>query len=388
MKPNPSLGVLLNTFEGTDSQYAGGHVHSLEVLERLEGYDITVFAPEYARSIISGKLPAAAFVAMPTLPADAPKSMYLFLHRAIMSLRRIDALRTCDVIYATSPSLPDILPAAIARPGRVTVCIFHVVPPPWKRSGPIIRNLIAFVADAFGLSIASMCCRSVIVGTTHAARQLRMRGFRQPLFVTTNGVDRVMSIVGERSAASAIFVGRLHPTKGLVDLLAIWAIVLSNVPEATLTIVGDGSASFKDQLFAIVERRQLAASVRFAGRVDDATRTKLLSSSSIFVFPSYEEGWGIAVAEAMAAGLPCVTYRLPVYEEVFPRGLAAAAPGDVASFAEIVVGLFRDGELRRTMSNEATALSRTFSWERAASIEQDALATHVRHRTSKECDPQ
>lgn len=58
--------------------------------------------------------------------------------------------------------------------------------------------------------------------------------------------------------------------------------------------------------------------------VPDDYLYSLLKSSKVFVFPSHEEGWGIAVCEAMAAGLPIVAYDLAPFREFFPRHGARA----------------------------------------------------------------
>jgi len=366
----------MNTLEGTSSRFAGGLVHSIEVLRRLENYRLLIFAPEFARPIIREALPQASFMPMPTLGQTEGRSALEFIYRALMTFQRASAFRECDVLYATSQFLPDVMPILCARQRRSTVCIFHVMEPPWKRKGPLIKNSVAFAAEALGLFIVRLYCRSVIAGTDQLKKNLRRRGFGQPIVVTTNGVEHARALeIGNtsRERSGAVFVGRLHPPKGLNDLLRCWKMVSEVVPGVKLTIVGDGEPVYKDSLKRLATELGLATRVSFAGAVNAERRSDLLQMAKIFLFPSSEEGWGIAIAEAMASGLPCVTYDLPVFREVFPCGRISAEPGNYVKLAACAISLLTNDELWRQTSLQAVELAQSFTWERAAVYEDHAI---------------
>jgi glycosyltransferase involved in cell wall biosynthesis len=100
----------------------------------------------------------------------------------------------------------------------------------------------------------------------------------------------------------AVYTGRLHPGKGLEDLLVAWSKVLALWPEGRLWLAGNGP--LRGVLAAQINRLGLAGSVVLAGvfqQVDE-----LLAAADLFVLPSYEEGMSLALLEAMAAGLPIV----------------------------------------------------------------------------------
>jgi glycosyltransferase involved in cell wall biosynthesis len=61
----------------------------------------------------------------------------------------------------------------------------------------------------------------------------------------------------------------------------------------------------------------LGDSVTFTGGVDDRRKNELLRQSKLGISLSYEEGWGLSICEYLAAGLPVVAYRLPVFAQVF-----------------------------------------------------------------------
>lgn len=108
-------------------------------------------------------------------------------------------------------------------------------------------------------------------------------------------------------APLAVYTGRLHPGKGLEDLLVAWAKVLVSWPDGRLWLAGDGPQ--RGALAAQIDRLGLSGRVVLAGtfqQVDD-----LLAAADLFVLPSYEEGMSLSLLEAMAAGLPIVASDIP-----------------------------------------------------------------------------
>lgn len=97
-------------------------------------------------------------------------------------------------------------------------------------------------------------------------------------------------------------VGRLHPQKNAMRLLAIFQALSEKRGDAALRVVGDGS--LMPRMRQYVEERGLSDSVLFLGRRSDVN--SLLSAMDVFVLPSVYEGLGLVVIEAQAAGLSCV----------------------------------------------------------------------------------
>ena len=104
---------------------------------------------------------------------------------------------------------------------------------------------------------------------------------------------------------------------------------------------------------------------------------ELLRESQIFVFPSGEEGWGIAIAEAMCAGLPCVTYDLPVYRDLFTGGRVAVPVGDVAALGATCAALLSDPDRLGRLADEAVVLSKEFTWDKASDAVLEAALSVV-----------
>jgi glycosyltransferase involved in cell wall biosynthesis len=113
-----------------------------------------------------------------------------------------------------------------------------------------------------------------------------------------------------------VYTGRLHPGKGLDELLSAWTKVLDRWPDARLWLVGNGP--HRAAMVAEIERLGLSGSAVLAGvfqQVDD-----LLAAADLFVLPSHQEGMSLALLEAMAAGVPIVATDIPGNRELIDHG--------------------------------------------------------------------
>jgi glycosyltransferase involved in cell wall biosynthesis len=133
-------------------------------------------------------------------------------------------------------------------------------------------------------------------------------GFRQPIVIIPNGID-VPSRGKERAGSrSVLYIGRLHPKKGLEMLLTAWARLETAHPDWTLTIAGPDNDGYERRVREMSDRLHLR-SLRLFGPVYGEAKWDLYRSADVFVLPTHSENFGIAVAEALAAGLPAVVTR-------------------------------------------------------------------------------
>jgi len=148
-----------------------------------------------------------------------------------------------------------------------------------------------------------------------------------------------------------LHVGRLAWEKGQRTLLLAMPEILKAVPRARLVIVGDGPE--EESLGAMARSLGLKDVVIFAGRRRDLP--PLLGMSDVFLFPSISEGLGIALLEAMAAGLPVVASRVEGIIEVVQHESNGflVPPDDPSALAAAVIRLSADPDLRRTLGRGA-----------------------------------
>lgn len=143
------------------------------------------------------------------------------------------------------------------------------------------------------------------------------------------------------------YVGRLAPQKNIDTLLHAMPELLRLEPSTRLLIVGDGPD--KSSLQSVCQQIGITSSVTFTGYMDDVTTA--YDASDVFVLPSWHEGFGIVLVEAMAMGVPVVatpsTGIVDVVED--EKSALLVPPGDPAGFSKAIQRLFEDESLNRRL---------------------------------------
>jgi glycosyltransferase involved in cell wall biosynthesis len=150
--------------------------------------------------------------------------------------------------------------------------------------------------------------------------EVRELGLRNPVAVIPHGVpmpplDR--SLV-RREPRTALFLGRLHPVKGVENLLEAWAAVRPR--NWRLVLAGPDEAGYQKHLEGRRDALRLGDSVEFSGPVSEGRKWTILQSASLFVLPSFTENFGLSAAEAMASALPVITTKGTPWQEIEKEG--------------------------------------------------------------------
>lgn len=140
----------------------------------------------------------------------------------------------------------------------------------------------------------------------------RNNGFTNPIAIIPNGIDipdMARDDVNEpsrRAPRRLLFLGRLHPIKGIELLLHAWRELQDERRDWELVIAGKGDDAYVASLQALAARLELQR-VEFAGPVYGEAKRRLYLSSQLFVLPTFTENFGMAIAEAQAHAVPVVT---------------------------------------------------------------------------------
>lgn len=157
-----------------------------------------------------------------------------------------------------------------------------------------------------------------------------------------------------RPGLHLLFLGRLEARKGVDILLAAWPRIVQALPQARLTIAGDGA------MRAQVEAAQ-SPRLTYVGRPDDATARALMAKSDLFIAPApYGESYGIVLAEAMAAGALPIAAANAGYASVLtgPGKQLLVPPGNAELLADRIIALSDDQNAISDLRNWAKIKAR------------------------------
>lgn len=224
------------------------------------------------------------------------------------------------------------------------------------------------------------------------AENFRRLGLRNPVAIVPNGVDLPSedAISGDRFFAERfplaaerkvmLFLGRVHPQKGLANLVGAWRDLLSDSPNVSkdwvLAIAGPDQLGHAAELASMVRDLGLERDVLLPGPLYGPEKHRALSSSGAFVLPSFFEGFSMALLEAMAyrlpslvtrqcnfdvgahgAGLLCEPTRADVTRML--KAFFSHSPGELSAMGERGRALVAS---RYTWTNVAANLLRVYEW--------------------------
>jgi glycosyltransferase involved in cell wall biosynthesis len=178
----------------------------------------------------------------------------------------------------------------------------------------------------------------------------------------------------------AISVCRIAPEKGIYDLIEIWRRIVVN-KKLKLGVIGTPT-KILDKWLLEVRKNNLAEFIEYLGVMERRSMIRILKNAKVFAFASRKEGFGIAVAEAMACGLPVVCYDIPPLNEIFTsEGIFFVKPFDYDDFAKKVVMLVEDEELRRKAGEYNKRFALKFKWDETAEIIEESLLALMRGKS-------
>ena len=207
---------------------------------------------------------------------------------------------------------------------------------------------------------------AAIFTVSEAAREDLVRAAAVPpekVFVTPNGVDPAFFELRPPEGPRAPYllaVGTFEPRKNLPVLLDAFRSLRRDGRDLQLVVVGHQGFT---QLLPLGE---LAPHVRLTGTVPDGELRELYAGAACFVLPSLHEGFGLPLAEAMAAGVPAVASDIPALREVGGEAVRYADPRDPDGFAEAIGAALDDREGSQLRVAAGRGRARRFRWEDTA----------------------
>lgn len=221
-------------------------------------------------------------------------------------IQRLCEKNKFDLIHLHGVWSPFLAVAALVARKR---CITLVITPhgclePWALAYKRRKKWLALQA----YQGAILRSASLFVATANQELEsIRQLGLRQPVAVIPNGVDIELppNRDSQKVVRTILFLSRVHPKKGLLDLVEAWARVRRS--GWRIVIAGGDEEGYRAKVEALIRTKGLQSDFEFVGFVDGARKQACYDAADIFVLPTYSENFGIAVAEALANELPVIT---------------------------------------------------------------------------------
>ena len=225
------------------------------------------------------------------------------------------------------------------------------------------------------------------------ADQIAATGARQPIAVIPNGLDvgdfappagldrpietPLVPALAKRSRR-LLFLGRIHPKKGLTLLLPAWAKIRARTRDWELVIAGPDEGGHLAEVRALAADLGIEERIIFTGLLRGEAKVRLLHSADLFVLPSFSEGLPMSVLESLACEVPVVATRESNVGDLLSAGAGWECRADVDSLAEALeraIGC-SDAERAERGSQGRRAIEARYGWPAVVSELERACAAY------------
>lgn len=158
-----------------------------------------------------------------------------------------------------------------------------------------------------------------------------------------------------------LFLSSLKPNKNVEGLIRTFSLL---EPRTYNLVIAGKKAWHYDQIFALVKQLGLENRIKFTGFVNESTKVTLMQEASAYILPSFHEGFGITVLEAMACGTPVVISNVASLPEVGGKAAIYVDPHDPKSIAQGIIDAI--GPKRSQWVKKGLERVKLFSWAECA----------------------
>ncbi|WP_081599292.1 glycosyltransferase family 4 protein [Prochlorothrix hollandica] len=286
-----------------------------------------------------------------------------------------------DIIHGTSFFLPEIQRRSVKI---ITLYDLSFLTHPQFHTQETVRNCTEGIKKSLEIADA------VLVISENTKRDLLSYFQFDPekVYVTYLGKDPSYSKVLDPEciaqflkkyslpASYLLFVGSMEPRKNLKSLLQAYSLLSSSLREKYKLVIAGPQGWLNTDIFELAQNLNLLDNVYFTGYIPQDDMALLYSAASLFIYPSFYEGFGLPVLEAMSCGVPTITSNVASIPEITGNdGALLIDPYEPESISEAISDVLNSPSLAFELSTQAESRSQLFSWSNCA---QQTLAVYQR----------
>jgi glycosyltransferase involved in cell wall biosynthesis len=355
------MNILVLNWQDIKNPLGGGaEVHMHEIFKRVVamGHSVTLYCSRFPGSSAAEEIDGLRVI--------REGGRYLFNFYVPWRYRSQFRHEKFDVVVDDINKIPFYTPRFVDKP--LAGIVHHLFGKAIYLEAQVIPATYVYMAEQVAAGVYRNTPMAVVSESTR--QELIGLGFPpENIVIVPNAVNTrtyAPSADGVHGKPMIGHLGRLKKYKSVDHLLRAFQIVVKDIPDAQIKIVGDGD--YRSDLEALARELGVSGQVEFTGYLSQAEKVRHLNQMSVAVNCSAKEGWGLTVIEANACGVPVVASDVPGLRDSVIDGKTGLLYefGNIEQLAEKITLILRDRNLRNRMSVDALEWGRSFDWEESA----------------------
>ncbi len=355
------MKILVLNWQDIKNPLGGGaEVHLHEIFKRVvaQGHSVTLFCSKFPGSTETEEIDGLRVI--------REGGRYLFNFHVPWRYQSQFRREGYDVVVDDINKIPFYTPGFVDKP--LAGIVHHLFGRAIFLQAPFVPASYVYLAEKVAakvyrntpMAVVSESTRQELIGLgfSPASMVIVPNAVNDKIYTPADDIPRGTPLIGH--------LGRLKKYKSVDHLLRAFDIVLKEIPEARLKIIGDGD--FRPELERLAGEINIADRVEFTGYLSQAEKVRQLHQLSVAVNCSAKEGWGLTVIEANACGVPVVASDVPGLRDsvVDEKTGLLYEFGNIEQLAQKILLMLRDENLRSRMRVDAIEWGRNFNWEESA----------------------
>jgi glycosyltransferase involved in cell wall biosynthesis len=357
------MRILLLNWQDIENPFGGGaEVYLHQIFKRLaaQGHSITLLSCVYPGASAEEEIDGIRVIRR--------GNRNTFNFRLPIEYGRLFSRDDFTIVIDDINKVPFYTPLFVRRP--LLGMVMHLFGTSIFKEASIPAASYVYSAERLALSVYRNTPLVAISESTK--RELLSHGFPEKnVFLVPCAVNHAtycrLADVG-RTEPVIGYIGRIKKYKSVDHLLRAFAIVLKEIPNAKLVVMGegDGRPAFQE----LSRELGIEGSTTFTGFLPTDEKVRMLNRIQLVVNTSAKEGWGLTVTEANACGAPAVASDVPGLRDAVRDGETGLLYeyGNIEQLAEKILLLLRDEHLRSRLSSGALAYAQSLTWDASAKI--------------------
>ncbi len=206
------------------------------------------------------------------------------------------------------------------------------------------------------------------VTSSEELKDVRDFGLTQPVTIIPNGIDIPKIQYKKHSKRfKLIFLGRIHPKKGIENTIKAWSSVAGNFPDWVFEIAGQGEVKYEKKIKKIISTSK-STKIKYIGPVYGKEKIKFIQTADILIMPSYNENFGMVAAEALSNNTPVICGADTPWSQVVKMDCGWHIPNNSKSIESTLLEVFSMSktDLFNKGKNGRFWMKRNYSWDQVA----------------------